>query len=184
MKWIVAIVFVSLVSFVAQAQEVYRWVDENGVVHYSDQERAGAEKVTIRPAQSYESTHQGNPQGFDPAAAAESGEEGLSYMTIRIVAPPDGEAIWATGGVYTVEVETVPTLQPGDRITLSLNGTELPGMPVASTRIGVTGLVRGEHSLQAAVVGPDGQMRIFSTEISFHVLQASIHQPQRRPSAP
>ncbi|MFN2301038.1 MAG: DUF4124 domain-containing protein [Gammaproteobacteria bacterium] len=168
----------------ATAQQVYRWVDENGVVHYSDQEREGAERVTIRPAQSYESMHEGNPQGFDPAAQAEAGEEGLSYMTIRIVAPPDGEAIWATGGVYTIQVETVPALQPGDRISLWLNGSELPGMPVASTSIGITGLIRGEHTLQAAVVGPEGQMRIFSTDISFHVLQASSNQPQRRRSAP
>lgn len=184
MKLCILFIAVLTLSTAVVAQEVYRWVDENGVVHYSDQEREGAERVIIRPAQSYESLHEGDPQGFDPAAAAEAGEEGLSYMTVRIVAPPDGEAIWATGGVYTVEVETVPALQPGDRISLSLNGTELPGMPVASTRIGVTGLIRGEHTLQASVIGPDGQMQIFSPEITFHVLQASINQPQRRRSAP
>lgn len=180
-----AVLLMAVLLFLpVQAQEVYRWVDENGVVHYSDQEREGAERITIRPAQSYESMHEGNPQGFDPAAEAEAGEEGLSYMTIRIVSPPDGEAIWATGGVYTVEVETVPALQPGDRISLSLNGTELPGMPVASTSIGVTGLIRGEHTLEASVIAPSGQMLIFSPEITFHVLQASINQPQRRRSAP
>ncbi|MCA1798442.1 MAG: DUF4124 domain-containing protein [Xanthomonadaceae bacterium] len=173
MKTLFVIIALALAA-PATAQQVYRWVDENGVVHYSD----------IRPAQSYESMHEGNPQGFDPAAQAEAGEEGLSYMTIRIVAPPDGEAIWATGGVYTIQVETVPALQPGDRISLWLNGSELPGMPVASTSIGITGLIRGEHTLQAAVVGPEGQMRIFSTDISFHVLQASSNQPQRRRSAP
>lgn len=184
MKHCILFIAVLTLSPAAVAQEVYRWVDENGVVHYSDQEHEGAEKVTIRTPQSYESTLDGDPQGFDPAAAAEAGDDALSYTDIRIVSPPDGEAIWATGGVYTVEVETVPALQPGHRITLSLNGTELPGMPVASTSIGVTGLVRGEHTLQAAVVDASGQMLIFSPDITFHVLQASIHQPQRRRSAP
>lgn len=166
-----------------QAQDIYRWVDQNGVIHYSDQPHDGAEKVTIRPAQSYESTLKATPEGFDPAAVGTS-EESLSYTMIRIVSPPEGEAIWATGGVFTVEVETVPALQPGHGITLTLNGNEMPGMPVATTRIGVTGLIRGEHTLQAAVVDASGQMQIFSPEIKFNVLQASVNQPQRQRSAP
>src|SRR4029077_3941372 len=32
---------------------VYRWVDEQGIVHYSDQPHANAEKVHVNAAQTY-----------------------------------------------------------------------------------------------------------------------------------
>lgn len=177
MKAVLALLLL-IASTSLAAQEVYRWVDENGVVHYSDQPREGAERVQIRQPQSFESTIQSAPRASDPYA--DSDEPALSYTGIRIVSPPDGEALWATGGIYTVVVETVPALQPGHRIELMLNGTRVPGTPIAGTRVELTGLTRGEYSLQAAVVDESGQMLTFSPEITFHVLQASLNQPQRR----
>jgi hypothetical protein len=160
------------------AQEIYRWVDENGVVHYSDQPREGAERVQVRAPMTFESQMRMDPAARDPAAAADEAPA-LRYTSIRITSPPDGEPIWATGGIYTVQVETVPALQPGHRVALQLNGIPVPGTPVANTRIELTGLIRGEHHLQAAVVDPSDQWLIFSDEITFHVLQASIHNPRR-----
>jgi hypothetical protein len=181
MKTLLAMVLVTLLGAApALAQEVYRWVDENGVVHYSDQPREGAERVRIATPQSYESQAQARPQGRDPDAPAETDDE-FQYESIRIVAPEDDGAVWATGGGMTVLVAVQPALRDGDRIALSLNGVAVPGTPVANTRITVDGLIRGTHILQASVIGADGQMKVFSSDVTFHVLQASTNSPQRRP---
>lgn len=180
MKTILVILALALGAAPALAQEVYRWVDENGVVHYSDQPREGAERVQIAPPQSYESQARAQPQGRDPDAPEETDEDAFQYESIRIVAPEDDGAVWATGGGMTVVVEVQPALRAGDRVALSLNGEAVPGTPVANTRITVNGLIRGTHILQASVIGADGQMKIFSTDVTFHVLQASINSPQRR----
>jgi hypothetical protein len=180
MRTIVVMLALALGAAPAIAQEMYRWVDENGVVHYSDRPRDGAEKVELAPVQSYQSDAVSRPQARDPSAVPESDSEPFQYESIRIVAPENGGAVWATGGGMTVMVEVQPRLQPGHQIQLTLNGNLVPGTPVAASSISVTGLIRGEHILQAAVVDADGRSQIFSQDVIFNVLQASINSPQRR----
>src|SRR5260370_5637988 len=43
----------SLVCSLALAATVYKWVDENGIVHYSDQPHPNAQQVGVQPAQTY-----------------------------------------------------------------------------------------------------------------------------------
>jgi hypothetical protein len=178
MRILVLIVMVAVVAAPALAQEMYRWVDEHGTVHYSDTPRDGAERVQLRPLPTYDG-RAGEPR-VEPAPDAAADDPALGYTAIRIVAPEDDAAIWATGGGMTVQVETVPALQAGHGIVLWLNGDALPGMPVSSTTTSISGLNRGTHTLYAAVVDADGYQQIESPAITFHVLQASIHQPQRR----
>jgi len=180
MKTWVALLVMLLLAAPALAQEVYRWVDENGVIHYSDQPREGAERITVAPPQSYESRAESRPEARDADAVDSPDADDFVYESIRIASPEDDGAVWATGGGMTVVVEVQPALRPGDRIGLSLNGAAVPGTPVANNRITVNGVIRGTHTLQAQVIGADGQMKIFSQDVTFHVLQASINSPQRR----
>lgn len=39
-----------LLALPVSANEIYRWVDDNGVVHFTDRPREGAERLTIRTA--------------------------------------------------------------------------------------------------------------------------------------
>ena len=59
---IIATVFISitigLVPHTMAAEEVYRWVDENGVVHFGDRapDQGNAEKVSVKPSSGAESS--------------------------------------------------------------------------------------------------------------------------------
>ena len=48
----------SVACAVAFSATVYRWVDENGVTHYSDQPHENAEKVTISAPQTFSAPRQ------------------------------------------------------------------------------------------------------------------------------
>jgi len=39
-----------LLALPVSANEIYRWVDDNGVVHFTDRPREGAERLTVRTA--------------------------------------------------------------------------------------------------------------------------------------
>ena len=59
---------------VTLAATVYRWVDDDGVVHYSDQPHPNAEKMQVHAAQSYKPSALDTPAaggggGANPAAA-------------------------------------------------------------------------------------------------------------------
>ena len=43
----ILLVLALLAAIAALAQEAYRWVDEDGVVHYSDRPREGAEQISV-----------------------------------------------------------------------------------------------------------------------------------------
>ena len=51
----------------ANSTTVYKWVDANGVTHYSDQPHPGAEKLEITGAQTYGShaAAVATPEGFE-----------------------------------------------------------------------------------------------------------------------
>ena len=49
----------SFAAVLALAGTVYKWVDQNGVVHYSDQPHANAQKIQVQQAQTYKATQPG-----------------------------------------------------------------------------------------------------------------------------
>lgn len=66
-----------LMALPVSANEIYRWIDDNGVVHYTDRPREGAERLTIRTA---------SPTTPAPSSSpAPRGEQG------ELMAEPDAE---------------------------------------------------------------------------------------------
>lgn len=63
-------VFIALLCAAAQAGEVYKWVDKDGVVHYGDQPKHEAETVQLRNADAA----QGAEPETDQAQAARAAE--------------------------------------------------------------------------------------------------------------
>lgn len=167
----------------ALAQDVYRWVDEDGVVHYSDSPREGAEKIKVRDPQTYSA--QGamsvTPSARDSSAQVPPGFVD-AYESVRIATPQHDSVAWNTGGEIKVEVAVSPPLNKaaGHQVMVYLDGSPVAGTPVASTSIGVTGIFRGTYELYATVVDADGRHITQSEPITFHVRQTSIQNPQRR----
>jgi hypothetical protein len=168
----------------AFADEVYRWVDEDGVVHYSDTPRDGAEKVEVRDPQTFSGRAALNatPTARDATPVVESGPA-VVYRSVRIATPAHDAVAWNTGGELTVEVAVEPALNvaAGHRVMVYLDGARVAGTPMASTSLKLSGVVRGTYELYATVVDGSGTHLAQSDPITFHVRQTSIQNPQRRP---
>lgn len=161
---------------------LWRWVDENGVVHYSDKPVDGAERVELRKTQTYsgDDALRARPSARDAnARAAPEPESG--YRALRIEVPEPDSVAWNIGGELMVQVAPDPALREGDTVALFFNGEIVPGTPAATTSIAITGIYRGTHTLFATIVGADGNQVIQSAPVTFHVRQHSIKNPQRRP---
>src|SRR5215472_12999516 len=113
-----------LVCSVALAATVYRWVDEDGVVHYSDQPHPNAEKMQVHAAQTYKASP------ADTSATAGGGSSSSAaaapYRGCAIVQPQDGQQ-FANIDSLTVVVQTDPPLHQGDRVYVSVDGQGLNG---------------------------------------------------------
>lgn len=175
------LIAVLLVS-VAEATEVYRWVDAAGQVHYSDQWAPGAEKVSIATAPGFRA----------PAPRPDTGEQAGGtteapgrYQTLEVLSPTQEEVLWNIEGQLPVSVQVAPSLLPGHVLRLYLDDKPVAELPPGSTQTTLKDVYRGSHTLKAAVADPSGKMLASSPAVRFAVRQTSIQNPQNplRPPA-
>ena len=161
----------------ASAVTVWRWVDQDGVVHYSDRPVEGAERIELSGPQ----TFPGQP-GLAPAAPGRSAssparqEDQAPYRRFEIVAPAQQETLWNIGGTLAVTVALEPPLQPGHRLDVYLDG-ERRNLGATSTQLTVPEVYRGLHTLQAVIVDESGSEVLRSLAVTFMVQQTSILNP-------
>lgn len=167
-----------LVSLVAQPQEnIYRWVDKDGIVHYSDQ--PGSPDAVLVPY-----TGVGSGAGYDespPLYTSEPTRETAPppYRSLNIISPAPEQAFFGADVTVAVTVELDTALRDGDELMIFVDGTRVPN--VVDMGATLTGLSRGTHFLRAAVMDPAGTVAITSPQITIHVRQTSVAQPPTGP---
>ncbi|MGQ0429190.1 MAG: DUF4124 domain-containing protein [Gammaproteobacteria bacterium] len=166
-------------SLAAWPQEIYRWVDKDGIVHYSDQPGApGAERVVVIDPNTYT-----EEESFEAGAgyAQQEQPEESPYQRLAIVQPQPDQVFFGADAAVTVAAELDGTLRPDHTLVFFVNGNRRP----ADSGLGLqlTNLERGSHFLRATVLDQNGQPLITSQQVTFHLRQASINTPQS-PQAP
>jgi hypothetical protein len=163
----------SVACAVAFSATVYRWVDENGITHYSDQPHENAEKVTVSAAQTYSAPHQ--PTASNKSSAQPAAPAGQTY-TCAITQPANDDTFPnATAIVTTAQASPIP--HQGDKVVLMFDGAMVQNFPPGGGAYQLTNLDRGTHTLQAQVQDSTGKVVCQSTTVSFTVLQPSVLNP-------
>jgi len=154
---------------------VYKWVDENGVIHFSDQPHPNADKVEVRDPATY-SAKAGPPkpasQTAEPASTAPSG----AYEHCSL-AQPAPDQVFLSAFSVTVTVATTPALRPGDRVVVSLDGRPLTDLAGPQTSFTIDPIDRGTHSVEATIQDSSGNTVCTTASSTFHVRQPSILSP-------
>jgi Domain of unknown function (DUF4124) len=168
---------ISLGCSLAVAATVYKWVDENGVVHYSDQPHPNAEKVQVKEPQTFKAlptpSTASAPGIAAPAAPATNAPV---YQGCAVTQPADGEDYSNITSLNAV-VRTDPPLHPGDQVFLTLDGQPLNGGRATGPQFTISPVDRGTHTLQATVRGADGALMCQTPGITFNVHQPSLLNP-------
>ena len=158
---------------VAAAATVYKWVDENGVTHYSDQPHENAEKVHLAAPQTYTAPKvaaQPAKPAPPPAAAPNT------YQSCVLLTPADQQNLPNTDAVPTL-VQINPAPHDGDVAVLLYDGAALPNYPPAGGGYTIQGVDRGAHSLQLLVQDAGGHVLCQSASVTFTVTQPSVLNP-------
>jgi hypothetical protein len=170
------------ISLAAASQEIYRWVDRDGVVHYSDSpDSPDAKLIDVIEPNAYEAEDAARAAGagggsFEPEELPEI----ASYDSLSIVAPEPDQVFFGADAVVNVQAELEGTLGSGHSVVFILNGVHKPSSGLSTS---YAGLARGSYSLRASILDSDGNAVITSPQVEFHVRQPSIHSPQS-PQAP
>jgi hypothetical protein len=154
------------------AQAVWKWKDEKGVTHYSDQPGPGAVRVDLS-SQTYSSDDARTDIQVDtqprtqPQAASE-------YTALRITQPTADQTVFAADGPVTVQVSVEPGLQSGHSMQIFLDGVNLSGEDSTSLSATLQQVERGTHIVQAKVVDQNGEIVAASAPVTFHMRQPII----------
>jgi hypothetical protein len=171
-KWL--ILLSALSGTTASSAPAWTWVDANGTVHYSDRPVPGARQVELAGAQAFGSQA---PAAATPArTTATDSQAAAPYRVVDIVSPADQETLWNLEGTLSVQVRFQPSLQPGHRYDLVLDG-ERRNINTATSRASLSDVFRGTHSLEVVVIDAAGTELMRSPSRTFFVQQTSVQNP-------
>jgi hypothetical protein len=154
-----------LLSLPLHAQ-VYRWIDSQGVVHFSDTPHVGADQYHAPKAQSFTS-----PTVPSKKQSMQSKPDVHLYKNVIISEPLNESTLRNNQGSFLVAVELSPALFSGDNLQLLIDGTPY-GTPQTEVVFEVDGIHRGAHTLQIQVVNSKGTVLKTSEKITIF-----MHRP-------
>jgi len=164
------LLLMALLVSAAAIADVYKWTDEDGVVHYSDQPHPGAELIQISGTNTFSAPAPRSRASRDDDEAAES-TEFKGYDTFTISSPAAEETLWNIEGVLNVSLSVTPALQPGHQVRVYFDGNPLP---VSGLSFQIEEVYRGVHNLQAEILDGTGQLMIRTQPNRFYVQQNSV----------
>jgi hypothetical protein len=164
----------ALISAVPAAV-VYKWIDADGVVHFSDQPVPGAEKITTSGGSTRGILSQPMPGG---GAAQPEKPKPRPAQHVSISSPAPDQTF--TGGEQvSASLSVEPALTPSQTVTWTLNGAQV-GQDPNATQISLPDLARGTYTIAATVSDSVSGESISADPVTFNVVRPSVLSPQHK----
>lgn len=161
----------------AGATDIYKTVDENGQVIYTDRQPSpDAQPISLRElsiveAPSYAPTRRSQPDS-DPEPQVTMNELRLMYRDFKLVSPAPEQNFWGTGQVATIAWDAGAPLEDGLSVVYFVNGEAVTDPTTAST-FSTEPMDRGEHTARVDLIGPNNQVIASAGPVTFFVKQNS-----------
>ena len=128
--------------------EVYKSLDKDGRIVYTDKPMPNSEKVKITEPNTIKSITVPNPDEQEPASKP------FEYDTLTITTPADNGIIPNGLVPFDVAINAAPKLQPEHRLQLLIDGKLHSSSSKNTFR--VNSLSRGKHTLQTLILDASG----------------------------
>ena len=154
--------------------KIYRSVDKNGNVIFSDQPAEGAsasEEVHLRPPNALPMKRVKLPEA---ESQIEEDEPPEGYRSLVITRPEPESTIRNQQEPVVVSVDLQPSLQGDDRLVLFDNGEAQPGMALNT-------VIRGTHTLVVKVLNSDDEVLISSEPVQVYIHRSTVQNFRNSP---
>ena len=161
-----------LLSSVAMADTVYKWVDANGVTHYSDQPNPGAKAIEVPPTNVVSTEPVAPPDGSKSANAS----SGPSYQCA--LSRPENDEVFLNTSTIAAQLRVNPELVSGGQVVIAIDGRRVPNLSTTGMDFAIPNIERGTHTVAAVIYDPSGKEQLCATAaVTFHVRQPSVQAP-------
>lgn len=165
-KMLFTVLIIALSAY--SSADIYRWVDDQGNVEFSDEPREGSEKVEVGPTATITLPKPEDVEGLlepvDPTA-----EPQAIYKNLEITFPENNSAFNSGNGDVTVTMSVNPPLLPNHSLRLTMNGKN-----VVTTKTNFhtfPNVDRGTHNLRLDIIDNT------SVVLSGPSVNFTIHRP-------
>ncbi len=155
--------------FAASAHaELYKKVDEQGNITYSDVPSGAAKPVQPPGLSTYGTPNQHKQPTRKPADSAKTAAV-ISYTALAIASPANDTALRDDSGAVTVKISLEPKLdtKSGHKLVVLLD--QKPSAEAQNAEIALSNVERGAHALKVQVTDANGQVLKESAEINFQL---------------
>lgn len=161
--------------------QVYKTVDENGHVTYTDRPPADGSKPMDLPTLSvvevpvYEKTARESAKNATGEQNTEISLKNLrrKYRDFAIISPQNEESVWNPQQAVPVAWSVSNPLQDGMTVTLFIDGKKQS--PTTQSIIPLAGLVRGAHTITAELVDARNRKIATAKPVTFFIKQPSVY---------
>jgi len=182
-----ALLMLPVLAYAADRKpEVYKWVDDKGVVHYTDKPPSeNATPAKLPPLQTYKGGTAPDLRRYDKPT--QNGKP-VGLAQLDVVTPAHDETFHSGERTVPVAVMVTPPLDEDQRLIYLLDGTP-QSTPTSDTSFAFTSVERGSHTASVMLVDLAGNEIATSTSVTFHVKppiagQADRFKPQPPPQTP
>jgi hypothetical protein len=159
---------------------IYRSLDEQGNVVFSDQPGRGAQRIDLPPVPTYEAPDLRPARPHDRPSAQPAP---INYSKLEIRQPAPDATLRDNSGAVSVIAVIEPELGAGHRLQFYLDG-QAKGEPGTETRASFSNVDRGAHRVEVAVVNAAGEELRRSESVTFYLHRQSVNSPATPPAAP
>jgi len=164
--------------------QVYKWVDKDGVIHYGNQPPTrDATPAKLPPLQTFKGgTAPPNLNKFAKPGAAGTAAPG-GAINVDIVTPSKEETFRGGERVVPVAVMVTPQMGQGLKLIYVLDGTPA-SPPTSDTSFALTNVERGAHTVSVTLVGAAGEELANSNTVTFYMHPPTVDQGAKTPAKP
>jgi hypothetical protein len=169
-NYILCFLCLQIVSGPLLASDIYKKVDKDGAVTFSDQPQADAEKIKIE-AVNVQPHHKALPSG------SLSEKKKFAYASL-VITSPENDSTLRNSGETVVSATLTPSLRSDHKVEILDNGKLLQPAGRVLT-LSLSNLDRGTHSFVFRVIDTKGNTLISSGPVNLH-----IHRNFIKPASP
>ncbi len=164
---------------------IYKWIDDNGKVHYSDVPHNIGEKpvelpetstYTATPVKKVEQRQVDKKQQNIEQNEELNKEKVVGYESFRITSPADDEAVRNSPGNIEFLFAVAPALQEKHKIILYIDGKKSGS--TKSMALTVNHIDRGEHLVKAVIVDENSSVVKSSESITVYLHRTIFKAPK------
>ena len=164
-KFVLAICCIAAPALTLAA--IYKHVDANGNISYSDQPAKGSTKVKLAPSTTFSQP----TLATTPAQNKKAKSTAELYKSFAIANVPD-QTTYQNQRFIPVAFSIDPALKEGDTVQLMVN-SQLVGEPSTRLSMGLQNLERGTYEIQGVVLNKDKKVIQSTQPVTIYVKYAS-----------